>query len=126
MADTTWLCSAAMEKESDKRTAFKFEVKGGELFGQTYIQHIERILGPKLKKFGWPTEKNVIAASYKIVEDTDERLLAVYAYPFSPGSPDTMMDFVVINKKTGWMHQGIVTMRPSDDVGFNGECHSGR
>ena len=69
MADTTWLCSAAMEKESDKRTAFKFEVKGGELFGQTYIQHIERILGPKLKKFGWPTEKNVNAASYKIVED---------------------------------------------------------
>lgn len=78
-------------------------MKGGELFGQTYMQHLDKIFGPG------PLGKNVNAASYRILQDTDERLVAVYAYPFNPGS-DTAIDFVVIDKKTGWMHQGLAQL----------------
>jgi len=119
VADTTWVCST-VQKEGDKPMAFRFEERGEDLFGLTYMQQLDNFFAPFQAR---KTDSN--ATRYKIVEDTDDRLVAIYAYPFDPYK-DTAIDFVVIDKKSGVVHQGIVGMKPSEDIGFEGECQRGK
>src|SRR6516165_6240894 len=86
VADTTWVCST-VQKEGDKPMAFRFEERGENLFGLTYMQQLDNFFAPFQAR---KTDSN--ATRYKIVEDTDDRLVAIYAYPFDPYK-DTAIDF---------------------------------
>jgi hypothetical protein len=52
-ADVVWYCSALVEKFDTKPTAFKFEVKGGELYDRTLIGVAEE---GKIKSYDDKTE----------------------------------------------------------------------
>jgi hypothetical protein len=81
-----------VQKEGDKPMAFSFEGRGEDFFGLTYMQQLDNFFAPFQAR---KTDSN--ATRYKIVEDTDDRLVAIYAYPFEPYK-DTVIDFVVIDK----------------------------
>jgi hypothetical protein len=95
-ADTTWFCSALISKPDTKPTAFKFEVKGGELFDLNVWQNAW------MKKWGIYEKEDV--TKYKIVEDTDIGLVAAHGET-SKKNNSTWSWIVLIDKVSGNFRQ---------------------
>jgi hypothetical protein len=75
-SDATWYCSTIF-KGAKEPTILKFEVKGGSLFALTHMQHNDNYFA---KRRGLAPD--VIPMEYKIVQDTEKSLIAIYNYPY--------------------------------------------
>jgi hypothetical protein len=100
--DATWYCSTIFEGAKEA-TTLKFEVKGGELFALTHVGHILKYLRTKYGK----GTKEPTPEEYKIVEDTEKSLIAIYNYPYSE-KDHTSIDLVLIDKESGKLRQSLI------------------
>jgi hypothetical protein len=116
---TTWICST-VQKEGDKPMAFSFEERGEDLFGLTYMQQLDNFL--RLFKHGKQTATLRGIKLWRIQMIVWLRFMPIHL----THTRTTAIDFVVIDKKSGVVHQGIVGMKPSEDIGFEGKCQSGK
>jgi hypothetical protein len=118
-SDATWFCSTILF-EGDKETMIlKFEVKGGSLFALTHMQHIDNYVA---KHGGWAPD--VIPKEYKITEDTDKSLVAVYNYPYKE-KDHTYIDLVLIDKDLGKFRQSTIFITGHEDT-LEGSCQKGK
>jgi hypothetical protein len=117
-ADTTWFCSALLEKGDTKPAAFKFEVKGGQLIDLSKLPNdYLRILG------GGEAEPT----RYKIVEDTDIGLVAVHSttYVGSDKKATVEAEIILIKKVSGeFLQMGIETKGSYSE--YSGTCQVGK
>jgi hypothetical protein len=89
--DTTWYCSTIFEGAKEP-TMLKFEVKDGSLFALTHMQHVRNFLAKYEAR-----PQDIIPKEYKIANDTDKSLIAIYSYPYDERD-HTVIDLVLIDK----------------------------
>jgi hypothetical protein len=118
-ADTIWYCSTIFERAKEP-TILKFEVKDGSLFALTHMQHIENFLA----KYEGRSQE-IIPKEYKIAEDTDKSLIAIYNYPYEE-KDHTSIDLVLIDKESGKLRQSLIFITGKDDSNIEGTCQKGK
>ena len=117
--DGTWYCSAIVEG-SKEPTILKFEVKYGSLFALTHMQHVRNYLA----KFEG-SAPDIIPKEYKVVQDTDKSLIAIYNYPYEE-KDHTSIDLVLIDKDSGQFRQSLIFMTGHEDSNIEGNCQKGK
>jgi hypothetical protein len=115
--DATWYCSTIGSKES---TILKFEVKEGSLFARTYTQHVDNYLAKYEAR-----SANIIPKEYKIAEDTDKSLTAIYNFSYDQ-KDHTYIDLVLIDKDSGKFRQSLIFMTGQEDSNIEGNCQKGK
>jgi hypothetical protein len=116
--DATWYCSTIFEGDKES-TILKFEVKDGSLFALTHMQHIDKFFAKYEAR-----SPDVVPKEYKIVEDTDKSLVAIYNYPYRD-KDHTVIDLVLIDKDLGKFRQSWIFMTGHDDSNIEGTCQKG-
>jgi hypothetical protein len=119
-ADTTWYCSTIFEGDKEP-TILKFEVKDGSLFALTHVQHILKYLSTKYER----GSKEPTPEEYKIAEDTDKSLIAIYNYPYDERD-HTSIDLVLIDKDSAKFRQSVIFMTGHEDSNIEGTCQKGK
>jgi hypothetical protein len=117
--DATWHCSTIFEHAKEP-TILKFEIKDGSLFALTHMQHIENFMA---KYEGRPQQ--IVPKEYKIAEDTDKSLIAIYNYPYDE-KDHTSIDLVLIDKASGKLRQSLIFMTGKNDSNIEGTCQKGK
>jgi hypothetical protein len=118
-SDATWLCSTIFEGAKEP-TTLKFEVKGGSLFAFTHMQHVENFFSKYEAR-----SPDIIPKEYKIAEDTDKSLIAIYNYPYDE-KDHTSIDLVLIDKNSGKFRQSLIFMTGHEDSNYEGTCQKGK
>jgi hypothetical protein len=117
--DATWQCSTIFEGAKEP-TILKFDVKDGSLFALTHMQHIENFLAKYEER-----SQEIIPREYKIAEDTDKSLIAIYNYPYDERD-HTSIDLVLIDKDSGKFRQSLIFMTGKNDSNIEGACQNGK
>ena len=117
--DATWNCSTIFERAKEP-TILKFDVKNGSLFAVTHMQHIENFMA----KYEGRSQE-IIPKEYKIAEDTDKSLIAIYNYPYEE-KDHTSIDLVLIDKDSGKFRQSLILMAGKNDSNIEGTCQKGK
>jgi hypothetical protein len=120
-ADTTWFCSALMDKKDTKPTAFKFVTKGGELIDMNLFENAlwKRWEGQQAEQ---RTDR------YKIVEDTDIGLVAIRSEMYvdeQNKKPTVYVSVISINKSSGEFAQRSMTTSELS-MNYEGTCQVGK
>ena len=117
--DTTWYCSTIFEGAKEP-TILKFEVKDGLLFALTHMQHVENYFAKYEAR-----SQDIIPKEYKIANDTDKSLIAIYNYPYE-NKDHTLIDLVLIDKDSGKFRQSLIFMTGHEDSNYEGTCQKGK
>jgi hypothetical protein len=117
--DATWYCSTIFEG-SKEPTILKFEVKNGSLFAFTHMQHFDNYFAKREAR-----SPDIIPKEYKITEDTDKSLIAIYAYPYKEKNYTTI-DLVLIDKDSAKFRQSMIFMTGHEDSNIEGTCQKGK
>lgn len=114
-ADVTWFCSALTSKTDKKPTAFKFEIRGGEL--------VDLHVWPDAFFKKWELQQtDVPPTKYKILKDTDKDLVAVHSYQFDKES-GTSAIVILIDKVSNEFRQTAISTKTSEpSLNFEGSC----
>jgi hypothetical protein len=117
--DATWYCSTIFEGAKEP-TILKFEIRDGSLFALTHMQHVDNFFS-KLEA----RSADIVPKEYKIVEDTDKSLVAIYNYPYRE-KDHTHIDLVLIDKESGKLRQSLIFMTGHEDSNIEGTCQMGK
>jgi hypothetical protein len=117
--DATWHCSTIFEGAKEP-TILKFDVKDGSLFALTHMQHLENFMA----KYEGRSQE-IIPKEYKIAEDTDKSLIAIYNYPYEE-KDHTSIDLVLIDKDSAKFRQSLIFMTGKNDSNIEGTCQKGK
>jgi hypothetical protein len=98
----------------------KFEVKDGSLFALTHMQHVRNFLAKYEAR-----PQDIIPKEYKIANDTDKSLIAIYSYPYDERD-HTVIDLVLIDKDSGKFRQSMILMTGHEDSNYEGTCQKGK
>jgi hypothetical protein len=117
--DTTWYCSTIFEGAKEP-TILKFEVRDGSLFALTHMQYVRNYLSQYEAR-----SPDIIPKEYKIAEDTNKSLIAIYNYPYDE-KDHTSIDLVLIDKESGKFRQSLIFMTGHEDSNIEGTCQQGK
>jgi hypothetical protein len=118
-SDATWFCSVVSEGAKEP-IILKLEIKDGSLFAFTHMQQVENFFAKREAR-----SPDIIPKEYKIAEDTDESLIAIYNYPYDE-KDHTTIDLVLIDKESERFRQSLISMTGHDDFNIEGTCQKGK
>jgi hypothetical protein len=118
-SDATWFCSTIFEGAKEP-SILKLEVKDGSLFALTHMQHVENFFAKYEAR-----SPDITPKEYKIAEDTDKSLVAIYNYPYEE-KDHTVIDLVLIDKDSGRFRQSMILMTGHEDSNYEGTCQKGK
>jgi hypothetical protein len=119
-AETTWFCSALMNKTDTKPTAFKFQIKGGEL--------IDFNLWENAFEKKWENQQVEKHVTYKLVEDTVIGLVAMNSETHEENrKAEVYVQVILINKVSGDFRQiGFTTNKSEELFDHDGTCSASK
>jgi hypothetical protein len=118
-SEATWYCSTIFEG-SKEPTILKFEEKAGSLYALTHMQHVENYFAKYEAR-----SPDIIPKEYKIAQDTDKSLVAIYNYPYEE-KDHTVIDLVLIDKDSDKFRQSMIFMTGHEDSNYEGTCQKGK